>query len=117
MDSKPVILYKDEDDIHISHVTIYDPDLGCIFNLTVDQAMDLYPEAMEDYTPFQGTKKIFQKSTSTYSPNDHNNLLIIDSGADTSGIGGTEWIIDEITERSVNILGYNNHIYDKKSKI
>ena len=43
---KPVLadefcLYEDEEDIHISHVTIYDPDLGCIFNLTVDQAMRL----------------------------------------------------------------------------
>ena len=122
MDPKPVLadefcLYEDEEAIHIPYVTIYDPDLGCIFNLTLDQALELYPEAMEDYTLLQETKKIFHKSTSIYSPNDHNNLLIIDSGADTSGIGGTEWIIDEITERSVNISGYNNHIYDKKSKI
>ena len=79
--------------------------------------MELYPEAMEEYSKFQGPKRYCNKSTTIYSPSAHQDLLIIDSGADTSGIGGTAWIIDEVTERSVSISGYNNHIQDKKCKI
>ena len=65
----------------------------------------------------KNTKKICQQSISFTSPSDHNNILIVDSGADTSGIGESEWIIDEITERSVNISGYDNKIQEEKSKI
>ena len=101
---KPVLadefcLYSEDQDLHIAHVTIYDPDIHCIFNLTVDQALELYPEVMENYSLFsQNTKKIYKKSISLHSSNAHNDILIVDSGADTSGIGGTEWIIDEVTE-------------------
>ena len=57
------------------------------------------------------------KSIELPSKHDHDGILIIDSGADTSGIGGTEWIIDEVTERSVNVSGYDNQIHSKNSKI
>jgi len=111
---KPVLaddfcLYFEDQNVPIPSVTIYDPKLHCIFNLTTYQAKEIYPEIM-DNTKFP-SKHIYYKAI---HPMEHHNLLIIDSGADTSGIGGTEWIIDEITQRSVDISGYNNVIHDKK---
>ena len=34
--------------------------------------------------------------------------LLIDSGCDTSAIGGSEWIIEDITQRTVSVIGYQN---------
>ena len=91
---KPVLadefcLYFENNDVHIKHVTIYDPGMHCIFNLTMDQAIDLYPETMEENPTFsEKIKKICKKSKDLSATNDHDNILIIDSGADTSGISG-----------------------------
>ena len=85
-------------------------------NLTKEQALDLYPEAMENISwKSPNNSRLFFKTI--LDEDSHQNQLIIDSGADTSGIGGTEWVIDEITERSVDVSGYNNYVHNQKSKI
>ena len=43
---------QDKENIHVLHVSICDSNLGCMFNLPVDQALEFYPEAMEAYTLF-----------------------------------------------------------------
>ena len=63
------------------------------------------------------SKKKLKMYYKTILPAEHHQQLIIDCGADTSGIGGPEWIIDEMTDRYVDISGYNNTIHDKKSRI
>ena len=35
-----------------------------------------------------------------------NNFMIIDSGSDTGAIGGTAWLIDEVTQREVDVIGF-----------
>ena len=35
-----------------------------------------------------------------------NNFLIVDSGSDTGSIGGTAWLIDDITRRKVDVIGF-----------
>ena len=111
---KPVLadefcLYFEDCDLHMSHVTIYDPDMHCVFNLTVDQALEFYPEAMEEYQIFQDakilykTKHVNNKSINSYSTHEHKNVLIIDSGADTSGIGGMYGLLmNSLTEVSTS---------------
>ena len=114
---KPILadefcLYFEEQNIHVPHVTIYDPDIHAQFNLNIEQAMELYPEAIKEYS-----KKKLKMYYKTILPAEHHHQLIIDCGADTSGIGGPEWIIDEMTNRYVDISGYNNIFHDKKSRI
>ena len=49
------------------------------------------------------------KNTST-NIEENTDFLIIDSGADTSTIAGDHWIIDEITERKINLLGFKSDV-------
>jgi len=34
--------------------------------------------------------------------------MYVDSGSNTCGIGGKEWIIDSVSDRKVSIVGYDN---------
>ena len=40
----------------------------------------------------------------------HPELLLIDSGCNTSAIGGPNWIIDDVTECQVDLIGFNEKI-------
>ena len=40
---------------------------------------------------------------------DEDNLAYIDSASDTVGIGGDAWVIEEVSSRTVTIIGYDNH--------
>ena len=47
----------------------------------------------------------------------HPEFLLIDSGCNTSAIGGTHWIIDEVTEREVDLIGFNENVQASTVKV
>ena len=53
--------------------------------------------------------KMYAKNNQYKVTADKDNLVYIDSESDTLGLGGDAWVIEEVINRNVTIVGYDNH--------
>ena len=128
---------------HEVHVTVFIPQNKALCSIPATLAWEFFPDLMSTYKyaehhelhtheptlfteldnalkyadpdtkpPAQQNAKLLSKSQDTNS-----NVLILDGGSDTCRIGGTEWVIDELTDRTVTIAGYHATVSHEKVKI
>ena len=64
-------------------------------------------KSIED-TRYVNETKMYAKNNQYKVTADEDNLAYIDSASDTVGIGGDAWVIEEVSNRTFTIAGYDN---------
>ena len=60
-------------------------------------------------TRYVDETKIYAKKNQYKVTADKDNLAYIDSASDTLGMGDNAWVIEEVSNRTITIVGYDNH--------